>query len=146
MASVSMTESLTCGRVSNKSDGQWNIKLLILRAIALFFFLLIHTNIKRWNRISATSFFLFCFSSLINGQNLIREKALIPLNLTMKWHQKNKNKVQPASWRWQIKCIWWLQSRFHVSCTSHLLFTGQSSTRVSADMIASTALPVTATT
>lgn len=38
MASVSMTESLTCGRMSNKSDGQWNIKLLILRAIAAFLF------------------------------------------------------------------------------------------------------------
>lgn len=38
MASVSMTESLRCGRVSNKSDGQWNIKLLILRAIAAFLF------------------------------------------------------------------------------------------------------------
>lgn len=33
MASVSVTE---CGRVSNKSDGQWNIKLLISRAISAF--------------------------------------------------------------------------------------------------------------
>lgn len=91
MASVSMTESLTCGRVSNKSDGQWNIKLLILRAIALFFFLLIHTNIKRWNGISATSFFLFSFSSLIK---LIRKKALIPLNLTMEGLAKKKVKIR----------------------------------------------------
>lgn len=38
MASVSMTQSLRRGKVSNKSDGQWNIKLLILRAIAAFLF------------------------------------------------------------------------------------------------------------
>lgn len=38
------------------------------------------------------SFFLFSFSSLINIQKLIREKALIPLNLNKFNHEQAKRK------------------------------------------------------